>query len=222
VRKLLPNPCHRSLQLDDFVSSPLTCTSIRPVDTVIHKITPSVMTLMSRSTWIQRDDCGPILTAVHFYRIPQLEVFVFCPFTRLTQRSIRNGDASSQGIAPSVTTLFFRSTWNQHGNFGPISSRVHLCGSLQLDVFVFSPFTRISSCAPVDARIRQITPSLRALNSCSTWNERGNRNPIYFVLVVPPLLLDFRNGTSQLCIFFWCPATCRCRPSIRLRINHEI
>jgi hypothetical protein len=38
--------------------------------------------LTSRSTRNQRGNCTPILTTVHLHCILQLDVFVFCPFTR--------------------------------------------------------------------------------------------------------------------------------------------
>jgi hypothetical protein len=75
-------------------------------------------TLIIRSTWEQRSNCDPILVTVREYRTLQLDVFEFCPYTRT---SIRPGYAGIQGLAPSVMALTIRSTWNQRGNFDPIS-----------------------------------------------------------------------------------------------------
>jgi hypothetical protein len=47
-----------------------------------------------------------------------------------------------QEIIPSIATLSFRSTRDQNGNFITIIATVRAYQSLQLDVFLFCPFTR--------------------------------------------------------------------------------
>jgi hypothetical protein len=79
---------YRVLQLAVFVFCPFTRTSIRPVDVRIQDTAPSHIRLMSRSTWDQNGNCGPILGTVSLYCIPQFDVFVFCPFTRTPLRSV--------------------------------------------------------------------------------------------------------------------------------------
>jgi hypothetical protein len=140
---------------------------------------------------------------MYLYRILQLEVFVFCPWTRT---SSRQGDAGIQDLVPSLITLTFRSTRNQRGNCDPILVTVRLYRFLQLEVFVLCPFTR-TSIRLVDAVLQGTMPSLITLIFRSTWNERGNCNPVYLVLLAPLLIARIRNCTSQVCIFFWCPAT---------------
>jgi hypothetical protein len=66
---------------------------------------------------------------MRLYRILQLDVFVFCPFTRTSSRPV---DAGIQEILPSIITLHFRSTRNQRGNCGPILATVRLYRILQL------------------------------------------------------------------------------------------
>jgi hypothetical protein len=125
-------------------------------------------------------------------------------------------------MIPSHFALTFRSTRNELGNCNPILVTVHLYRFLQLKVFVFYPCT-LTSTRQGDAGIQDITPSLVNLTFRSISNQRGNCNPIYHVFLAPPLLLGFRNGTSQLCIFFWCPASHGLiSPSIRLCIRHEL
>jgi hypothetical protein len=99
----------------------------------------SVRALKFRFTWNQRGNCSPILPTVRLYRIFQVDVFVFYPFT-IT--SIPPVDAGIQG-RPSVTTLSFRSTRNQRGNCGPILATVRLYRILQVEVFLFCPMTRM-------------------------------------------------------------------------------
>jgi hypothetical protein len=77
---------HRILQLGVFVWCPFTRTRSRLVNTGSQGIIPSRMTLLSRSTRDQRGNCKPILAIVHLYRILQLVVFVWCPFTRTRSR----------------------------------------------------------------------------------------------------------------------------------------
>jgi hypothetical protein len=84
---------------------------------------PSVITLAFRSTRDQRGNCDPILATMHLYCSLQLEVFVFCPFTRTPNRSV---DARIQVITPYLLALNFRSTWNHRGNCGPMLATVHL------------------------------------------------------------------------------------------------
>jgi hypothetical protein len=98
----------------------------------------------------------------------QLRDFVFCPFT-LTSTSSRQGDGGLQGIVPSVAALTSRSTWNQSENCVPILVTVRLYRDLQLDVFVFRPFTR-PSIRSADAGIQGIMPSALTLTSRSTWD----------------------------------------------------
>jgi hypothetical protein len=49
----------------------------------------------------------------------------------------RSVDAGIQDTIPSFPTLFFRSTWNQRSNCGPILASVRFYRILQLLVFVF-------------------------------------------------------------------------------------
>jgi hypothetical protein len=81
---------------------------------------PSVTTLLFRSTWHEMGDFISTLAIVHFYRNPQLGVFVGCS---VTGTSIRLGNAGIQGITPSADTLTSRSTRARalrlHSNFLP-------------------------------------------------------------------------------------------------------
>ena len=63
-------------------------------------------TLSFRSTRNHHGNCGPIIAIARFYRIRQLDVFVFSTFTRT---SSRQGDAWMKGITLSVATLIIRS-----------------------------------------------------------------------------------------------------------------
>jgi hypothetical protein len=92
---------YRTLQLDVFVLCPITLASSRPG---IQALAPSVMTLTFRWTRDQCDDFIPFLATVHLYRILQLAVFLFCPFTPTFSHLV---DAEIQGILPSAPTLFF-------------------------------------------------------------------------------------------------------------------
>jgi hypothetical protein len=121
ARQLRPNPCHRAfvlhpsaccfrlLPMYQYVHSPARCFDPRH-----HAIYYYTMT--SRSTRNQRGYCCPILVAVPLYRILQLAVFDCCPFTLA---STVRGATGIQGIMPSITTLFFRLTWNQRAAIAP-------------------------------------------------------------------------------------------------------
>jgi hypothetical protein len=85
---------YRILQLAVFVFCSFTRTSRRPVDARIQALMPSAITLTFRSTRNQRGNCTPILATVRLYRILQLTVFFWCPFTCT---SIRSADAEVQG-----------------------------------------------------------------------------------------------------------------------------
>jgi hypothetical protein len=58
----------------------------------------------------------PILATVRLYCILQRAIFDCYPFTLA---STRQGDAGIQDIVPLLSTLLFRSTWNQRGNCDP-------------------------------------------------------------------------------------------------------
>jgi hypothetical protein len=62
-----------------------------------------------------------ITATVRLYRILQLNVFFFRSFSCMPTRSV---DVWFQGVMPSLITLFFRSTWDQRGNFIPILATV--------------------------------------------------------------------------------------------------
>jgi hypothetical protein len=63
------------------------------------------MTLSSRSTQDQRGNCKPILAIVHLYRILQLVVFIWGPFTLTRSRPDITG---IDGLVPPALTLGFR------------------------------------------------------------------------------------------------------------------
>jgi hypothetical protein len=54
-----------------------------------------------------RCNCDPMLAKVRLHCILQLAVFIFCPLTGTPSRPI---NARIQGMLPSATTLYFRST----------------------------------------------------------------------------------------------------------------
>jgi hypothetical protein len=145
----------------------------RSIDAGIQCIMPSATTLQSRSTRNQRGNCGLILAAVHLYRILQLTVFNRCPFTLASTCSV---DVGMQDIMPSMTTLYFRSTRNQRGNYDPIFATVCLYRILQLDIFNCCPLTLAYICQ-VDVGIQGIVPSALTLTSRSTRNQRSNCGP---------------------------------------------
>jgi hypothetical protein len=170
------------LQLDVFVFCPFTRTSSHLVDAGIQDIVPSVPAPLFRSTRNQHGNCTPILPTVRLYRILQLAVFVFCPFTRTFIREI---DAGIQDIVPSSITLLFRSTGNQRGNCTPILATVRLYRILQLAVFVFCQFTRTST-HQADLGFQGIMPSVPALffsfDPEPAWQLRTNSRYPAFVL----------------------------------------
>jgi hypothetical protein len=125
---------YRILQLGVFVFFPCSRTSIYSVDAGIQFIVPSGVTLSSRSTRNQSGNCDPILATVRLYRIFQLDVFVFCPFTLAF---IRQVDIWIKGLAPSAIKLWSRSTRNQRRNCTPILATVCLYRIFQLAIFVF-------------------------------------------------------------------------------------
>jgi hypothetical protein len=67
---------------------------------------------------------------------------------------------------PSIRTLFLRSTRNQRCNRGPMLVTVRLYRTLQLDVFVFSPFTSTSSRSANTRSQDIIPPSVTTLFFC--------------------------------------------------------
>jgi hypothetical protein len=95
------------LQLTVFDGCPFTLACTRSVGTGIQGNLPSVRTLFSRSTRYHQGNCGPIFVTLLLYRIFQLAVLVFYPFTRTPSRQ---GDAGIQGIVPSAVTLICGST----------------------------------------------------------------------------------------------------------------
>jgi hypothetical protein len=68
---------YRTLQLDVFVFSPCTSTSIRPADAAIQGIMPSATALTIRSAWDQRGNYVPMFVSQRLYRTLQLDIFVF-------------------------------------------------------------------------------------------------------------------------------------------------
>jgi hypothetical protein len=164
-----PNPYHAVQMLETFVFYSCTSTSSHAVDVGIQGLAPSAPTLIILSTWDQRRNCDPILVTVREYCILQLDVFVFCSYTRT---SIRPGYAGIQGLAPSVMALSFRSTRNQRGNCSPILATVRLYCILQLVVFIFCPYPNTFS-RQADVGIQGIMPSVTTLFFCSTRNQRG-------------------------------------------------
>jgi hypothetical protein len=108
-----------------------------------HLLCSSIMNLTSRSTRNQIGNCRPILVTVHLHRILQLDIFAFSPSTLTPTRLV---DGGTQDMMPFVPALWSRSTWNQLGNCTPIFVTVRLYRILQLDVFVFCPFTHTPIC----------------------------------------------------------------------------
>jgi hypothetical protein len=84
---------------------------------------------------------GPILATVLLYRIRQLDVLVFYPFTCSSSHLI---DAGILGLMPFLITLISRPTRNQRGDCNPILATELLYCILQFHVFVFFPCTRTS------------------------------------------------------------------------------
>jgi hypothetical protein len=156
---------------------------------------PSLATLSFRSTWNKSGNCDPIPATVRLYRVLQLAVFIFCPFTRTSRRQ---SDAGSQGIMPSLATLYFRSTRNQCGNCSPILATVRLYRILQLTVFYWCPFTR-TFIRSADAGIQGMMPSVATLYFRSTWNQRGNGKPIFATVHLYCI--------HQFAVFIFCPFT---------------
>jgi hypothetical protein len=85
--------------------------------------------------------------------------------------------------------------------FIPTLATIRLHCIHQLAIFLFCSFTR-TFIRLVDARIRDIVPSLTTLHFRSTRDQCGYGNPICVVLLAPPLLRGTRNYTSQLFICF--------------------
>jgi hypothetical protein len=77
---------YRMVQLNVFGSRPFTLAPTRPADAGSQGIMPSTLTLISRSTRNPSANCDPILATMRLYRILQLAVFVFCPFTLASSR----------------------------------------------------------------------------------------------------------------------------------------
>jgi hypothetical protein len=95
-----------------------------------------VAALLVRSTWNQNGNFNPTFAAARLYCILQVLDFVCYPFTRASTPSV---DLDIEGVAPSISTLFLRSTWNQQGNCGPILATVRLyCTLLSIYTYVHS------------------------------------------------------------------------------------
>jgi hypothetical protein len=110
---------YRILQLNVFVLCPYARRYRGPVVAGFQGTLPSTRTLSFSSTRNQRGDCGPILASVQLHRVPQLAVFIFCPWH--TRTSSRQRVIGIQGnIMPFLLTLNSRSTRNQRGDCGPI------------------------------------------------------------------------------------------------------
>jgi hypothetical protein len=127
-------PSRRALESAVFLF--LDCATIR-----LH-VSPSTTTLHFRSTRDQYGNFLPIFATVHLYRILQLAVFIFCPFTQTT---IRSAGVWIQDILPSIRTLHSRSSRYQRGNCSPILAAVRSYRILQLAVFDCCPFSLPSS-----------------------------------------------------------------------------
>jgi hypothetical protein len=90
ARQLHLNSCHRACVLH-FTASCLCLLPIyRKVPSHVRfwdqDIMPSAKTLFLRSIRNQRCNCTPTLATVRLYCIFQLDVYVFCPFTRTSTR----------------------------------------------------------------------------------------------------------------------------------------
>jgi hypothetical protein len=110
------------------------------------------------------------------------------------------------GFLSTSCNTDFRSTWNQRGNCNPILATVRLYRILQLDAFVFCPFTR-TSIRPVDTGIQYITPSRlpTTLGFRSTKNQPGDCIPILVVMLLYRRIV-------QLGVFVRSPVTGTPRP----------
>jgi hypothetical protein len=89
----------------------------------------------------------------------------------------------------------------------PILATVRWYRILQLLVFFCCP----TSTRSVDIGIRDILPSATTLFSRSARDQYGNYDPVCHVLLTVLLLAGIRNCNLQLCVFYWCPVTCRPR-----------
>jgi hypothetical protein len=132
---------------------------------------------------------------VRLYRILQLTVFLFCPFTRTVIRPV---DTGIHAVCPSFPTLFSRLTRDVHGNCDPILATVRLYRTLQLDGFIFWSFT-LTSTRSAEAGIQVFLPSIPTLKSRSTRNQCGNYGPILATVPLYRIL--------QFVVFVWCPFT---------------
>jgi hypothetical protein len=152
-------------------------------------------TLYFHSTWNHRGNCGPILATVRFYCASYLAVFLHCPFTRTSIRSVY---IEIQGIMPSLTPLIFRSTWSHRGNSSLFLATVPLYCTSQLAVFICYPAT-LASTHGADDGIQDTIPSAPTLLFLLTWDQRGDYTPILATMSLHCLL--------QLTVFIRCPAT---------------
>jgi hypothetical protein len=169
------------LQLAVFDGCPFTLACTHSADAGIQDIVPSDATLISRSTRNQHGNGTPILATMRLYRLLQLAIFVFCPFTRTFIHPV---DAGIQDIVPSLITLYLRSTRNEHGNCGPILATVCLNRIYSLlSSSAVHLSVRIHYHRRVVAGIQDIVPSVPALIFRSTWNQRGNFLPILVTVV---------------------------------------
>jgi hypothetical protein len=187
------------LQVAVFICLSAAVASTHCADIGTQDFIPSLAALSIHSTRNQFSNCDPIHVTVRLYYIPQLAVFVCCPFTRT---SIRPDDVGIQDMVPSVMTLHFFLTWNQRG---PILATVRFYRSIQLGSSVYLPVRPVTFKNLVDAEIQGIMPPVLTLHFRSTWNQRGNCGPILATVHLYRIL--------QLAVFIWFPFT---RTSFRL------
>jgi hypothetical protein len=112
-----------------------------------------------------------------------------------------------QILIPSATTLPFRSTRNQCGNYSPIlPNAFHLYRIFQLVIFVWCLFTCTRS-RPDNTGIQSILPSVTTLHTRSAQDQRGNCKPILAIVHLYHIL--------QLAVFICCSCIhIRSRPDI--------
>jgi hypothetical protein len=96
--------------------------------------------------------------------------------------SARRSENPAPKQAPTVVPSICAGTGhpmarNHSGNCDPTFLTVRVYRTLQLDVFVFSPFTPTST-RPVNSRIKDIAPSVVTLDFRSTRDERSSCDPI--------------------------------------------
>jgi hypothetical protein len=174
-RQLRPNIYHR-----EYVPHPLAgclrmLTTYPCVDAGFQSIMPSGRPLFLRSTWNQRGYSTPILATVHLYRVLQLGVFVFCPFT------VRSAVKAMLGFKESCH-LFQHCFCVRPGTSAATATQ-----SLSLCVLQHP-----SACC---FRLLLIYPCVHS--PCRCWDPRqATAAPICFVLTGVLLLGGIRNCTS--------------------------